>query len=41
MIYGGAIASGAIAGRIALFGDRFSFGWHAELAVALPGEVFR
>jgi membrane protein DedA with SNARE-associated domain len=39
MIYGGAIASGAIAGHIALFGHRFSPGLHAYLAVALTAVV--
>ena len=37
MLYGGALASGALAGQIALFGHRFGSGLHAYLAVALAG----
>ncbi len=37
MLYGGALASGALAGRIALFGHHFRPGLHAYLAVALSG----
>jgi membrane protein DedA with SNARE-associated domain len=39
MVYGGALASGAVAGRIALFGHRFAPGWHAYLAAALTGVI--
>jgi membrane protein DedA with SNARE-associated domain len=39
MLYGGALASGAIAGQIALFGHRFGSGLHAYAAVALTGLV--
>lgn len=39
MIYGGALASGAIAGQIALFGHRFGSGLHAYLAVAITALV--
>jgi membrane protein DedA with SNARE-associated domain len=37
MLYGGALASGALAGQIALLGHRFGSGLHAYLAVALAG----
>jgi membrane protein DedA with SNARE-associated domain len=37
MLYGGALASGALAGQIGLFGHHFAPGWHAYLAVALAG----
>jgi membrane protein DedA with SNARE-associated domain len=39
MVYGGAIASGAIAGEIALFGHHFGSGLDAYLAVAVTGIV--
>jgi membrane protein DedA with SNARE-associated domain len=39
MLYGGALASGAIAGHVGLFGHRFGSGLHAYLAVALSGLV--
>jgi membrane protein DedA with SNARE-associated domain len=39
MVYGGALASGALAGRIALFGHRFGHGLHAYLAVAVTALV--
>jgi membrane protein DedA with SNARE-associated domain len=39
MVYGGALASGAVAGRIALFGHRFPSGWQAFVAVAVTGVV--
>jgi membrane protein DedA with SNARE-associated domain len=39
MIYGGAIASGAIGGQIALFGHRFGSGLHAVIAVAFTALV--
>ncbi len=39
MVYGGALASGALAGRIALGGHRFAPGWHAFVAVAVTGLV--
>jgi len=37
MLYGGALASGALAGQIGLFGHRFASGTHAYVAVALAG----
>jgi membrane protein DedA with SNARE-associated domain len=37
MLYGGALASGALAGRIALFGHHFGSGLHAYLAVVVAG----
>lgn len=39
MVYGGALASGGVAGKIALFGHRFPSGWQAFLAVAITGLV--
>jgi membrane protein DedA with SNARE-associated domain len=39
MIYGGAIASGTIAGQISLAGHHFAFGLDAFLAVAVTGLV--
>jgi membrane protein DedA with SNARE-associated domain len=39
MIYGGALASGALAGHIALGSHRFGSGFHAYLAVAVTGVV--
>ena len=35
MLYGGALASGALAGRIGLFGHHFASGFHAYLAVVV------
>jgi membrane protein DedA with SNARE-associated domain len=37
MLYGGALASGALAGRIALGGHHFGSGLHAYLAVVVTG----
>ena len=37
MLYGGALASGALAGRIALFGHHFGSGLHAYLALVVAG----
>ena len=39
MLYGGAIASGALAGHIALFGHHFASGLHAYLAVVVAGLI--
>ncbi len=39
MLYGGALASGALAGQIALFGHTFEPGLHAYIAVVLTGVV--
>jgi membrane protein DedA with SNARE-associated domain len=39
MLYGGALASGALAGRIALGGHHFAPGTHAYLAVIVTGIV--
>lgn len=39
MLYGGAIASGAVAGRIALFGHGFHAGFHAYAAVVVAALV--
>jgi membrane protein DedA with SNARE-associated domain len=37
MLYGGALASGALAGQVALFGHEFSSGFPAYLAVVVAG----
>jgi membrane protein DedA with SNARE-associated domain len=37
MLYGGALASGALAGRVGLFGHHFGSGLHAYLAVVVAG----
>jgi membrane protein DedA with SNARE-associated domain len=37
MLYGGVLASGAVAGHVALFGHRFGSGLHAYLAVVVAG----
>lgn len=39
MVYGGALASGALAGRIALDGHRFAPGVHAYLAVVVTALI--
>jgi membrane protein DedA with SNARE-associated domain len=39
MLYGGALASGALAGHIALFGHTFEPGLHAYIAVVITGVV--
>ena len=39
MLYGGALASGALAGQIALFGHTFEPGLHAYIAVVITGVV--
>jgi len=39
MLYGGALASGALAGHISLFGHRFGSGLDAYLAVVVAGLV--
>jgi membrane protein DedA with SNARE-associated domain len=39
MVYGGALASGSLAGEIALSGHRFSPGWQAYLAVVVTGVL--
>lgn len=41
MLYGGAVAAGALAssGHVSLFGARLGFGWPAFLAMALAGTI--
>jgi membrane protein DedA with SNARE-associated domain len=39
MLYGGALASGAVAGHVALGGHRFGSGFHAYLAVLVTGVL--
>ena len=39
MVYAGALASGAIAGHVVLFGDTVSSGWRAFVTVSLAGTI--
>jgi membrane protein DedA with SNARE-associated domain len=39
MLYGGAVAAGAFAEHVTLFGAKLGFGWPAYLAVALAGTL--
>jgi membrane protein DedA with SNARE-associated domain len=39
MVYAGALASGAIAGHVVLFGDTVASGWRAFVTVSLAGTI--
>jgi membrane protein DedA with SNARE-associated domain len=39
MVYGGAIAAGALAASVVLLGEEFASGWPAYVAIALAGTV--
>jgi membrane protein DedA with SNARE-associated domain len=39
MVYAGALASGAIAGHVVLFGETVSSGWRAFVTVSLAGTI--